>query len=77
MFHELVGNSCMKFLYLITSESREDIKLKDGESELERADFLIRSAMEEDEADRIEEAIDLYREAAELCINTVSYHIIY
>ena len=40
--------------------------------ELERATFLIRQAFEEDEAGDREEAVQLYTQAVELCLNIVS-----
>lgn len=36
--------------------------------ELERAEFLLHQAFDEDEADNIEEAIELYSQAVELCL---------
>lgn len=40
---------------------------------MERAEFLVRQAFEEDEAGNETEAADLYMEAAELCIDLVGY----
>lgn len=40
---------------------------------MERAEFLVRQAFEEDEAGNETEAAELYMEAAELCIDLVGY----
>ena len=39
---------------------------------LERARFLIEQAMDEDQQDNLEDAFNMYTEAAELCLKLVS-----
>ncbi|XP_067125410.1 calpain-7-like [Centruroides vittatus] len=43
-------------------------KKNNQQSELERAEFLLHQAFDEDEADNNEEAIELYSQAVELCL---------
>ena len=40
--------------------------------ELERAEFLLKQGLDEDEAGNEEEAVELYLQAAELCLKAVS-----
>lgn len=42
--------------------------------ELDRAEFLLRQGLDEDEAGNEEEAIELYLQAAELCLKAVSIY---
>ena len=42
----------------------------------ERAEFLIKQALNEDERGRIDDALPLYTDAAELCMKTVSLLLI-
>ena len=41
---------------------------------MERAEFLLKQALHEDERDRQIEALPLYTDAADLCIKTVSWY---
>lgn len=45
--------------------------------DLERAHFLVTQAFEEDEKGNDDEAVELYTQAVELCIKTVSTLIAY
>lgn len=47
-----------------------------GQSELSRANFLLLEALDEDEAGNAEEAIELYSNAVQLCLEAVSLFII-
>ena len=41
---------------------------------MERAEFLLKQALHEDERDRQIDALPLYTDAADLCIKTVSWY---
>lgn len=41
--------------------------------DLERADFLLRQAFNEEEEKNIDEAVDLYVEAVDLCLKAVKF----
>ena len=43
------------------------------QTDLERARFLLTEALDEDEKGHVQDAIDLYTEAVELCIKIVSH----
>lgn len=53
-----------------TSKSSTEIKTQEQLS-LERAEFLMYQALDEDEVGHVEEALTLYTQAIELCISTV------
>ncbi|PIO26929.1 hypothetical protein AB205_0008640, partial [Aquarana catesbeiana] len=53
------------------AQNIETLKSKQ-QLDLERAHFLVTQAFEEDDKGNAEEAIELYSEAVELCLNTVS-----
>lgn len=45
--------------------------------DLERAHFLVTQAFDEDEKENVEDAIELYTEAVDLCLKTVCIAIDY
>lgn len=59
------------FFLLVEAQNIETLKSKQ-QLDLERARFLVTQAFEEDAKENAEEAIELYSEAVELCLNTVS-----
>lgn len=60
------------FLYLIPVQSKSTDPLKSKHQlDLERAHFLVTQAFDEDEKGNVEDAIELYTEAVELCLKTV------
>ena len=47
-----------------------------SQTDLEKAGFLLSEALDEDEQGSINEAIDLYSEAVDLCLKIVSYYVL-
>lgn len=55
---------------LVQSKSTDPLKSK-HQLDLERAHFLVTQAFDEDEKGNVEDAIELYTEAVDLCLKTV------
>lgn len=55
---------------LVQSKSTDPLKSK-HQLDLERAHFLVTQAFDEDEKGSVEDAIELYTEAVDLCLKTV------
>lgn len=55
---------------LVQSQSIDPLKSKQ-QLDLERAHFLVTQAFDEDDKGNMEEAVELYTEAVELCLKTV------
>lgn len=55
---------------LVQSKSADPLKSK-HQLDLERAHFLVTQAFDEDEKGNVEDAIELYTEAVDLCLKTV------
>lgn len=55
---------------LVQSKSAGPLKSK-HQLDLERAHFLVTQAFDEDEKGNVEDAIELYTEAVDLCLKTV------
>lgn len=62
---------CGFFPILVQSKSADPLKSK-HQLDLERAHFLVTQAFDEDEKGNVEDAIELYTEAVDLCLKTVS-----
>lgn len=61
------------FVHNITVQAQNIDPLKSKQHlDLERARFLVTQAFDEDDKGNAEEAIELYSEAVELCLTTVS-----
>lgn len=58
------------FSVLVQSKSAGPLKSK-HQLDLERAHFLVTQAFDEDEKGNVEDAIELYTEAVDLCLKTV------
>uniref|UniRef100_A0A8C8Z928 Calpain 7 n=1 Tax=Prolemur simus TaxID=1328070 RepID=A0A8C8Z928_PROSS len=54
----------------VQSKSADPLKSK-HQLDLERAHFLVTQAFDEDEKENVEDAIELYTEAVDLCLKTV------
>lgn len=67
-----------KFSYAILLEIQINQKRPDKNEqklELDRAEFLLKQGLDEDESGNEEEAVELYLQAAELCLKAVSYNL--
>lgn len=62
---------CVCFSLAPVQAQRSDPLKSREQVDLERAHFLVTQAFEEDEKGNDDEAIELYTQAVELCINTV------
>lgn len=62
------------FIFSFTASQAQSAqnKMEGGQSELSRANFLLLEAFEEDEAGNMEEAIEHYTNAVQLCLEAVS-----
>ncbi len=69
--HCKCASSLTESLWLVQAQSTDPLKSK-HQLDLERAYFLVTQAFEEDEKENTDEAIELYTQAVELCIQAVS-----
>lgn len=68
---------CVSAFPLVAVQAQKSDPLKSRQQvDLERAHFLVTQAFDEDEKGNDEEAIELYTQAVELCINTVCLSLV-
>lgn len=65
------SNTCIG-LYLETEQNLKGQNKTEQQLDLERAEFLLYQAFNEDEENNTEEAVELYLEAVELCLKAVN-----
>lgn len=55
-------------------DNGKNLEANEEQSDVKRAEFMLREAMEDDEAGDIESAVEQYMEAVELCLKAVIKH---